>query len=136
MCFALPGHTKGSAVFADTKHKAVLCGDAVGSGAGVWMFLPDCDNLRQYKKGLSVACEYLSEYRNYRFYGGHNSQGLEEGASPLSYNTFCDMKELCEHIISGNEFSNNNLKKIPFVNLLWFRYKTAAIVTRKGKIKS
>ncbi len=38
----MPGHTPGSVIFVDEGHKVVFTGDAVGSGVGVWMQLPNC----------------------------------------------------------------------------------------------
>ena len=49
-CIGAFGHTPGSMLLIDETHKAVICGDAVGSGSGVWMFLPDCISVNEYKQ--------------------------------------------------------------------------------------
>lgn len=71
-CVGAFGHTCGSMLLVDEAHRAVISGDAVGSGSGVWMFLPDCTSLRDYARGLALAIKGLQPYRDYRYFSGHN----------------------------------------------------------------
>lgn len=128
-CFDLAGHTKGSAVFVDNRHQAVFCGDAVGSGSGVWMFLPDCTNLSQYRSQLYAAQQSLLPYRDYSYFGGHK----DENGFPLAYQTIVDMHTLCNDLLHGTA-TPIPVKKIPFLRLLYAKHAHAALVTRKGKI--
>ena len=133
-CLAAPGHTRGSALFVDETHQAVICGDAVGSGSGVWMFLPDCTSVREYRDSLGSALEKLRPYRDYAYFGGHDEREEDGTIRPLSYATFEDMHALCERIINGTA-APERLSKFPIRILYGCRYKTAAMATRKGKLK-
>lgn len=133
-CYCLSGHTKGSAVFIDTTHQAVFCGDAVGSGSGVWMFLPDSTSLSEYRTALKRAEAYLLPYRNYQYFGGHGEQDSGENASPLSIQTFTDMRLLCEALLNGTA-SITRVKQVPLLPLFYASNGMAGIVFHKGKIK-
>lgn len=131
--FTLGGHTAGSTVLVVDEHQAVICGDAVGSGAGVWMFLPDSIGIKKYAQQLEKAVEYLKPYETYAFYPGHFEQGFAEAACPVSYDTFCDMLELCRKIESSS--AKAAFRKIPLLNLLCFRHNSALIITSKRKMR-
>lgn len=133
-CLAAPGHTRGSALFVDETHRAVICGDAVGSGSGVWMFLPDCTSVREYRDSLGGALEKLRPYQDYAYFGGHDEREADGTIRPLSYATFEDMHALCERIINGTA-APERLSKFPIRILYGCRYKTAAMATRTGKLK-
>lgn len=133
-CIGAFGHTAGSMLLVDEKHNAVICGDAVGSGSGVWMFLPDCISIKKYRNSLEKMLEKLAPYKSYSYYGGHYEQDNGAHSYPLSYTTFEDMYILCRGIISRC-ITPIPLTKLPVKLLFYYRYKTAAIVTRRGKMK-
>lgn len=54
-CRGLSGHTKGSAVFMDETHRAVFCGDAVGSGSAIRPFVICIHCVRPYSKRIHRA---------------------------------------------------------------------------------
>lgn len=131
--FTLGGHTPGSSVFINEAHKAVFCGDAVGSGAGVWMFLADALSLTQYRQQLEDAVEYLKPYENFSYYAGHFEQGMADDAFPVTYETFCDMLSLCKEIEKSGEKAA--YKKIPVLNLLCCKFKSASMIISKRKMR-
>lgn len=111
----LPGHTPGSMVFADRKHKCLFTGDAIGSGIIVLMSVPGALNVSAYKAELEVFAEKAKEFEDYIWLGGHRYQ--ERGgafgnyyealdAQPMGYNPLhrrlvLDMIELCSKLLSG-----------------------------------
>lgn len=133
-CIGAFGHTPGSMLLIDELHNAVICGDAVGSGSGVWMFLPDCTSIQSYKNSLKKTLDKLTAYKLFNYYGGHYEQSDGKYSHPLSYNTFEDMHTLCSQIISRT-ITPIKLTKLPLKILFYYRYKTAAMVTRRGKMK-
>lgn len=133
-CIGAFGHTPGSMILVDEAHKAVICGDAVGSGSGVWMFLPDCTSVADYADSLDKTVKALEPYRDFTYYGGHYGQSSGEYSYPLSYGMFDDMRALCRGILGG-EIASIPIKKLPLKFLLYYRYKTAAILTRRSKLK-
>lgn len=104
---ALPGHTPGSTIFADTRNHAVYTGDALGSGCGVWMQIEGALSIREYRDGIRQAATALSSLHcdaSWRFFGGHAGQELLSRVS--SFNPLClelmqDMEELCTRLLSG-----------------------------------
>lgn len=133
-CIGAFGHTPGSMLLIDETHKAVICGDAVGSGSGVWMFLPDCISVNEYKNSLEKTLKNLEPYNDFSYFGGHYAQDIGENAYPLSYNTFADMHTLCSKIITKS-ISPKPISKFPLKLLLYYTYKTVSVVTRRGKMK-
>lgn len=132
-CRGFSGHTKGSAVFIDETHRAVFCGDAVGSGSGVWMFLPDSTALPEYSAALKNAAEYLRPYQDYQYFGGHGEQESADGAPPFGYQTVCDMYTLCEALQQKNT-QGVFTKKLRFLPLLYAKQGTAALAVTTKKI--
>ncbi len=132
-CRGLSGHTKGSAVFMDETHRAVFCGDAVGSGSGVWMFLPDSTSLSEYSAALKNAAEYLYPYREYAYFGGHSEQESADGTPPFGYQTVCDMYTLCEDLQQKNT-QGVFTKKLRFLPLLYAKQGAAALAVTTKKI--
>ncbi len=101
---ALPGHTVGSVLFVDEGHKVVFTGDAVGSGVGVWMQLPGCSTVSQYKADLLRLLTALYPYREYLFLGGHFRQAGQPGTpqyNPVCFRMVEDMVRLCDQMLSG-----------------------------------
>lgn len=100
----IPGHTAGSVIFVDEGHKAVFTGDAIGSGRGVWMQLPRCTTVSQYKKDLLHLATNLYPYRDYLFLGGHFRQAGQPGTpehNPVSMRMVEEMIHLCDDLLAG-----------------------------------
>lgn len=130
-CLRVSGHTRGSVLFIDSRHKAVLCGDA--TGLAMWLFLPYCTDVSTYKQNLEQAEKELLPYEDYSFYRGHTEP---EGAppEPLSRQTFTDMRVLCEKLLAGTA----DIRKVDqyrWLSLFYAKSASAGMVVRKGKIK-
>ncbi len=100
----IPGHTPGSVAFVDEAHEAVFTGDAIGSGVGVWLQLPGCGTISEYKAALLHFATELYPYRNYRFFGGHFRQAdppYSTSHNPVSYEMVEDMVRLCDDLLFG-----------------------------------
>lgn len=127
------GHTHGSVVFVCDKYKTVFNGDALGNGTGVWMFLPACTTISEYKNAAENAAKLLAPYENYTYCGGHIEMNPNIVPLEVSYRTVKDMTVLCDKILR-KEIEPKVYGKQPFA-LLYFEDSTAAILTRRGKIK-
>ena len=66
--------------------------------------------------------------------GVDNEREADGTMRPLSYATFEDMHALCERLINGTALPER-LSKFPIRILYGCRHKTAAMATRKGKMK-
>lgn len=100
----IPGHTPGSVAFVDEAHKAVFTGDAIGSGMGVWMQLPGCCTVSEYKAALLHFATELYPYRDYRFLGGHYRQAdppYSKAHNPVCMQMVEDMIRLCDEMLAG-----------------------------------
>lgn len=109
------GHTPGSAAFVDEADKLLFTGDAFGSGAYAWMWMPGCLCLSQYKASLTEMLRKLEPFSDYRLLGGHRRQGSPSDTNPhaheLTLDTARDMIVLCEKILKGEakpELSERN----------------------------
>lgn len=132
LCLHAGGHTPGSAIFVDSVHRAVFCGDAVGSGAGVWMFLPDCTTLGVYKQQMQNVYAQLQGCDDYAYFTGHSKQGGADFV-PVTRQTFADMHDLCVLLLQKKPVEI--CKKLPF-GLYYCKNKSAAALTRKKKMRS
>ena len=103
----VPGHTPGSVVFYDASQNLLFCGDALGSGIGVWMQLPGVTSLYEYRDGLVSLARWLMERGGrMRFYPGHAGQQFQSQIMPGGYNPqgmglLMDMIELVDGLIKG-----------------------------------
>lgn len=99
------GHTPGSVVFVDEADRLVFAGDAFGSGAYAWMWLPGSLCLSEYKASLEKLVRELEPCADFRFLGGHRRQSIPTESNPhgheLSLTTARDMIALCEKLLSG-----------------------------------
>lgn len=129
-----PGHTPGSILLADDTHHLLFTGDAFGSGAGVWMWLPGCLSVTAYKNGLTALLPRLAPCQDYLFLGGHRRQGkpfsTDDFAQCLNLDVVKDMITLCE------ELTKKTLKPIARKNLgplhiSVYTYGKASIVVRE-----
>ena len=125
------GHTPGSVVFLDEKHKVLFAGDAVGSGSGAWLWLPGSYNISRYRDSLTVLCNVLKEYDGYRFLPGHRKQGTgrEDMRSIVK-----DMITLSDEMLLGKAEPKSPQRIGPFtVNT--YSFGNATMMQRKSKIK-
>ncbi|MDD6189400.1 MAG: MBL fold metallo-hydrolase [Clostridiales bacterium] len=149
---SLPGHTPGSMVYADHKHKCLFTGDAIGSGIIVLMSIVGALKLSEYKANLDIFCEKAKEFEDYTWLGGHRYQerggafgnyyeALEAqpmGFNPLHRQLALDMSELCQKLLSG-ELEGTEIP--PFNGkdagepTLTATYRSAGIVYLKSQVK-
>lgn len=94
------GHTPGSSVIVVPEYGCVFTGDAFGSGVGVWMQVPMTLTIPGYRDSLADYLEKCAFTRDYRYCGGHFSQGAQ---NPLCYALVEDMHTLCCKLIDGDE---------------------------------
>lgn len=132
--FAAFGHTPGSIVLVDAFHQVILTGDAIGSGAGAWMWLPATLKLSQYKEAMRKLAADIKPYSSYRFFGGHRKQDLFEGATPLSIKTIEDMIVLCD-LVLNKKIEPESTQKMYGLKLVNYKYQSAAFLTHSRKIK-
>lgn len=100
-----PGHTPGSVLYVDHKHRCIFAGDAVGSGMAVLMALPGCLKLSAYRESLACLLQKLEPLSDYRIYGGHLNQ--EHGAgergenyyNPVTVEVVRDLHTLCDRLL-------------------------------------
>ncbi len=93
----LEGHTPGSVIFIDSKNKCVYTGDAVGSGCGVWLQLPESLNMSCYLKALKRVIKKLEDMGvddTWNFIGGHYGQEHESLVSDYNKLNFSLVKDL------------------------------------------
>ena len=142
---ALPGHTPGSLLFVDEKHRCVFTGDAVGSGCGVWMQVPTASPLSEYAASLRTAAEVLTklgvEDGLWAFLGGHAAQRFMStvmGYNPISLNMFEDMAKLCDKLISGEVTpvkEGVDERAGRFGDVYFAKYGSAEMMIRKDLIR-
>ena len=125
------GHTPGSVVFLDEKHKALFAGDAVGSGSGAWLWLPGSYNTSLYRDSLIELSKSLEHYNGYRFLPGHRKQGTEREDMRVMVD---DMIHLSQYMLQGKAESENSQRIGPFV-VDTYSYGNAVMMQRKSKIK-
>ena len=125
------GHTPGSVVFLDEKHKALFAGDAVGSGSGAWLWLPGSYNTSLYRDSLIELSKSLEHYNGYRFLPGHRKQGTGREDMRVMVD---DMMHLCDHMLIGDAKPDNSQRIGPFV-VDTYSYGNAVMMQRKSKIK-
>ncbi len=133
-----PGHTPGSIILIDETHKALFLGDAVGSGAGALMALPECLPVSRYRDELKKLLPKLAPYRDYTFLGGHRQQATPcpqfPDAGPLTFEVVEDMATLCEEMLAGNVVPQPAGHRGIF-QLYTYKLGHAAMVQKKSKIK-
>jgi glyoxylase-like metal-dependent hydrolase (beta-lactamase superfamily II)/predicted esterase len=136
---ALPGHTPGSLLFVDARRKCVFTGDAVGSGAGVWMQVPGASNLSEYANNIAAAKEKLLsmgvEPAGWAFLGGHASQRYTQGYNPVSYELMDDLIALCAKLISGEIIGTEETGQVRFGQVLHARHARAEMLYKQGQLR-
>ncbi len=65
------GHTPGSVGYYCKEKNIIFCGDALGSGMGVWMHVPYALNLREYRKTLKYFIDWAKNQPSMKFFSGH-----------------------------------------------------------------
>lgn len=96
----LPGHTPGSVVFLDKKHKIALTGDALG----VWMHVPGATPLSEYRAGLQHFLTRMAAYPDYVMMGGHRKQEggyfpYGDAYVPNDLQKVRDLIQLCDDVL-------------------------------------
>lgn len=130
-----PGHTPGSCIFADSEHKSLFVGDAIGNGgASAWMWLSGCSDISAYRTVLEELLIKLKPYENYQFLSGHRKNTLptpkNPKGKPLNMQCIRDMDELCTKML------NRTIKpKVHIFSICVYAYKSTGMWTTKKKIK-
>jgi hydroxyacylglutathione hydrolase len=97
----LPGHTMGSLLFLDASGKFLVVSDDVGAGAMVWMHLPGCVAVDEYRDGLMKIEEKLKNLDGVTLLVGHHYQEKVPLTGPAGKQFFTDMRMVSEKVISG-----------------------------------
>ncbi len=103
------GHTPGSVIFVDKKHKALFTGDAFANGRCVWMQLEGCDILSEYRATIRTAIDTMKAIgvdNSWLFLGGHLDQRWQFRPEPIednpcSFDMWEDLIVLCDKLLSG-----------------------------------
>lgn len=103
---ACGGHTPGSVVFLDEKRNLLFTGDAIGSGAGVWLQVPGTLTLEEYLPHLIGLQKWLvAKGGRMKFYGGHSYQVFQSvhirEYNPLNMGLLGDLIDLVDGLIRG-----------------------------------
>ena len=104
--FQVPGHTPGSVVLWDETEDYLYTGDAIGSGAGVWMQLPGRSELTAYAGSLRALLKWLADKGGRTvFWSGHYGQRYTSqkipGDNPVSIGLLADLCDLVERVADG-----------------------------------
>ena len=65
------GHTPGSVGYYCKEKNMIFCGDAIGSGMGVWMHVPYALNLSEYRNSLKNFIDWAKKQPPMKFFSGH-----------------------------------------------------------------
>lgn len=140
----LHGHTPGSVLFVDKAHKCVFTGDAVGSGCGVWMQVPNTLPLSEYAACIRGALDALKKMGvddTWNFLGGHASQRYLSTVSddnPVCIALMEDMAALCDGLLSGeipmDELTADNPAS-RFGQAFFAKYGRAEMIFRKEQLR-
>ena len=104
--FGLSGHTAGSTLFYVPSGNLLFTGDAVGSGAGVWMHLMESLSIAQYLKSLQNASAFLASLPQPPtiFTGHYGQRYMKPGTdNPVCLALLKDMETLCRMILDHKE---------------------------------
>ncbi len=105
-CLDAGGHSPGSMVFYEENRHLLFTGDAVGSGAGVWMQLTGCLPIRQYRNNLLRLDTFWAGLPDdTQVFPGHWAQQYmhSSGYNPVCRVLVQDMITLCDDILAGRE---------------------------------
>ncbi len=138
----VPGHTPGSVVFYDRGYDQLFCGDAIGSGIGVWMQVVSALPLTTYRESLIELGRWLVERGGrMRFYGGHYSQQFQTtlpgGRNPLGMGLLYDMIDLVDGIVEGTIVGRESAAPVPgtYERCLRAEFGRAQIEYRPSRIR-
>lgn len=100
----LGGHSPGSVAFYDRRHNLIFSGDAIGSGWSVWLQLPGCLPVVQYREHLNGLRSFLQALESEPvFLPGHYAQRyFEQGDNPVCVALLEDMITLCTRVLNGD----------------------------------
>lgn len=133
------GHTPGSIVVVDDTHKLIFCGDAFGSGAGVFLWTPASCSLSIYQLELQRLSDHLEKKTSYQFLGGHRSQGKpyteKADAHRLSMQVIKDTEKLCACVREKKIMPLKTIR-FSFLKIYWYAYESAGMAVLKKRIRS
>lgn len=94
-----PGHTRGSIVLLDDKHKIMFTGDDINPY--LWMWIPGCTSLKEWLPGAQLILELSKEYTAYC---GHGSglQTAEQMQKTINY-----VRDILANMEKNTFFSKN-----------------------------
>jgi hydroxyacylglutathione hydrolase len=118
----IPGHTKGSIAFIDTRDDAVFTGDSVVPM--LWLYLDRCESVEVYLKSLEHFAERTQGLNN--LYCGH-------GLSKLDMALVKELQVCASEIMHG---AQGELTKTFAGEGFLHKYKSAAIIFDKDNIRN
>jgi glyoxylase-like metal-dependent hydrolase (beta-lactamase superfamily II) len=96
------GHTPGSIALLDSHHGLIATGDAIGSGIGVWLQLPESLTITEYRANLQHFATRLNALPPLVFLAGHRHQahglGRVKKDNPPCRGMVEDLIELCSRL--------------------------------------
>lgn len=138
-----PGHTKGSVVIIDKKHKILFTGDQFGSGCGVWMQVSEGLPLSIYIKSIEEFKKHLEDnydidFYDWKYYGGHLGQEHtgKLGFNPLNSEMVDNLKILSQLLLEGKlQLEETDATEFNGEKSYYVCYKNAEMIIRKSLIK-
>lgn len=97
----VPGHSLGSVLYVDFAHKIAITGDAVSSGAMVYMFAPSCTALDEYLAGLKKLEARLKRLDGLTLLVGHHYQERTPFKGAAGKQLITDMRIAAERVLRG-----------------------------------
>lgn len=133
-CVLVPGHTDGSNMLYEVETKIGFTGDAVGSGAGIWLF----GTMLQYEKGLKNLIEVVDTELGgeVKLYTGHAFQAIDfttKEAVECNAQYVKDMATLVENVKTGGEYEMAQYTASPVLNTV-VSYGTAKIDVARSNL--
>jgi para-nitrobenzyl esterase len=97
----LAGHSLGSVVFLDSQNKIAVVGDAVSSGAMVYMFSATSAPLATYHESLKKVEEKIKDLDGLTLLSGHQYQEKVPLTGAAGKQLFTDMRIISEKVLNG-----------------------------------
>lgn len=115
----VPGHTPGSLVFLDRKHRAIFTGDAIGSGGQLWMQVEHAIPLEEYLPHVKRLADILDREGELTYLGGHILQAGEPDTPechPIDRQYVEDVITVCEDLVAGKPLALEQFEYPPQFN--------------------
>jgi para-nitrobenzyl esterase len=97
----VPGHSLGSLLYVDFTHQLAITGDALSSGAMVYMFAPSCAALDEYLAGLKKLEARVKPLKNLTLLVGHHYQERTPLNGTAGKQLITDMRIASERVLRG-----------------------------------